>query len=96
MAEMSLQDRINAVEDALEAALHPGADYCCLQTWTYDDYVVYQDEGSPAFYRRAYTIDANGAVTLGEAQPVEQTWVVAQPAMQNANVNGMLRAQMRM
>lgn len=61
-----------AIEDALNAALadaNPGADWVWVRDVFPDQSLVIYDLGGQAF-QRSYTIDANGAATLG-GDPVE-------------------------
>jgi hypothetical protein len=62
------------IRDALRAALCAGKgdNYYCWPREVFDDYVIYEIEAptGQALYRRGYTIDGDGNVTLGDEQPV--------------------------
>lgn len=67
------------IRDLLTRAINPGgeADIRCWPREVYDDYLIYAD--GEHLYRRAYAIDADGTVTLGDApvEVVQQTQYVA-------------------
>ncbi|MBV6425156.1 MAG: hypothetical protein NAOJABEB_02970 [Steroidobacteraceae bacterium] len=78
------------IRDMLTRALNPGgdADMRCWPREVYDDYVIYAD--GEHLYRRAYAIDADGMVTLGDrpAEVVQQTSYV--PVSESRNPGGVL------
>jgi Escherichia/Staphylococcus phage prohead protease len=80
--EASLEQQIASVNAALNQkfGLTQGgwAKYQTLETYGDSAIICAWENGNDAsYYRIAYTIDANGAVTLGDMQAVEKTWVPA-------------------
>lgn len=78
----SYEERINRIADALNAEfINRDTDVFAFPVSTHTDHVIagvytWTDD-EPLYYRIAYSIDPDGAVTLGEATRMEQTFVPA-------------------
>lgn len=71
LAEMSAEDRRAEIETAIRERATPGT-YSYVFA-TYDAYVITREDDN-SYRRYDYTIAGDGAVTLGEAIEVVQTW----------------------
>ncbi len=71
-AELSLDQKRQAVHNALRTQTTAALGTSCWIRDLYDDYVIYELEGPEEIgtYRRDYSIADDGAVTLGDAQRV--------------------------
>src|SRR3972149_11410574 len=89
-AEMSHQDIADALRSAIRAVSPSGDGYYCWVRDVFEDAVVYEQETPEgvADYRRAYTMDAEGKVTLGEPVKVQRQTVYV-PVGEAARLQGL-------
>lgn len=97
---LSAEDRRSRVSDAvirkdkIEDIEETGSDDYS-SPWimeTYDDYVIVSDDGDEGYLKIAYTLDADGTVTLGDITPVERIWAPKKFSDQGAMLLASLRS----